>query len=1028
MNLTLFRTKVKNFVKFAGYSQAQLATALGFTMYTLSHKLNNSDGAKLSSIELKQLIKKLVEWEAINQKTDVLELLELAGLDAASFTQEEWQASPLNRLEKVAAFHSPSDSAQTPTANPDPKESELAKHNLPVSLNSFIGRQEELAELAQILTGPQTRLVTLTGTGGIGKTRLLLQLAHRLTTNFRDGVWLVELATLTDPAALPQLLAQTLTIPLPSAATPAAILAAVIEHLKPCQVLLALDNCEHLVEAIGETVYQLLSACPHLKILATSREVLNVPGELCHQLPVLTFPSFETGATLPLTTLLEFEAVNLFVQRATLHNPEFQLTEQNALPIAQICAQVEGIPLALELAAVWVRTLNPSQIQRQLTNRLQLLNTTRLKPGSPARHQTLQATLDWSYNLLPAAQQDFWKELIVFVGSWNLEAVQTICWQQTQNAERELAVMELLAQLEAKSLLVVEQTSQGEQRYRMLAPVREYIFTKLLSQQNNPKIMQGLRERHLAYYLQLVQTYQKDLQASNQKNLLLGLKIEWDNIRTALEWSLAANKTQTDFWGNGGENERKTSLQLVGLLGEFWYYQSRFAEASGYIEQALQNIVSWQADYNHTGKALYWLGRMKGGLGLLEEGAFQLKQAVEHYQKVNNIGGLIECFNALGSLAQVQHKSSEGLTYYRLAQDLANEHNNILGLLHALNGLAVISVDLKKPVEARSYFEQAMNLISQVTAPRWQAVILTNYGNLLFLEKDYPNAERSYRQSLASWQELGDRGNAALCIYNLASVAQEQGDLEQSMSLFEESRTLAQAISMNALVASIWQRIGNLAHNQEDYALAQKAYRESEAVFRGLHDHCGIAQIIFDLGRLAISRGNLTLATEHFFSVIGLLEKIENKALNAEVLAYLALNLTLSGEAQDLANRTQVRQYLKESLTLWTELEQRQGMLEVLAICVITESGLADNILEGGASALMQLQPQSSQVQKAAYLAGIVAGKMQNEQMVLPKLIRSIYERALISMEAQLGKVEFKRLYEQGLEEATTTSLPVKFF
>lgn len=423
-------------------------------------------------------------------------------------------------------------------------------NNLPAQLTSFIGREAELQALERLVTEGAARLVTLTGPGGTGKTRLALQASARLLNSFPDGIWLVELAPLTDPSLVQLTVASTLGLH-ESPGRP--ILQTLIEHLGSKHLLLILDNCEHVVEEAASMAGYLLQACPRLQILATSREILGTMGETPFRVPSLALPGPQSAT---LEELAGCESVRLFVERARTGQPAFDLSEANAPVVARICQRLDGIPLAIELAAARVRVLTVEQIAARLDDSFRLLTG-----GSRtvlSRHQTLRALIDWSYNLLSPEERVLFVRLSVFAGGFNLEAAENVCSDLGSGINQSAGdfnlaggvrldsdlILDLLTQLIDKSLVIpiegpvaggFEPPTGAETRFRMLETIRQYARDKLHDAGGGTSV----RDRHLAYFLLLAEEAEPYLRRGSQITWLDRLDTELDNIRLALEWSLA---------------------------------------------------------------------------------------------------------------------------------------------------------------------------------------------------------------------------------------------------------------------------------------------------------------------------------------------------------------------------------------------------------------------------------------------------------------------------------------------------------
>src|SRR6266540_2255176 len=426
-----------------------------------------------------------------------------------------------------------------PRSFPPLKTLDFFPNNLPTQLTTFIGREKEIAELKQELD--EHRLITLTGSGGTGKTRLSLQVAADLLEKFEHGVWFVELAPLMDPELISPTILSTIGISEQQGKTPIEILK---EYLHEKSVLIVLDNCEHLIEASAKLANTLLNAAPKIKVLASSREALGVKGELSYSVPSLSLPD---PRHLPvIEQLSQYEAVRLFIDRASLVSPHFDVDKDNAPAIAQICYRLDGIPLAIELAAARVKMLSVEQISKRLDDRFRLL-TGGARTALP-RQQTLRALIDWSYDILTENERLLLRRLSVFAGGWTLEAAEEVCSDQSSVSSEQsgvtdhrlliIDILDLLSQLVNKSLVVVIEHSQsGETRYRMLETIRQYAREKLLEAGGSEIV----RDHHLAYFVRLAEKGEPELYRSNQVFWLNKLDDEFDNLRMALEWALATD-------------------------------------------------------------------------------------------------------------------------------------------------------------------------------------------------------------------------------------------------------------------------------------------------------------------------------------------------------------------------------------------------------------------------------------------------------------------------------------------------------
>ena len=427
-------------------------------------------------------------------------------------------------------------------------------NNLPVQLTSFVGRARELAELQRLLS--TTRLLTLTGSGGVGKTRLSLQVAASLIDAFADGVWFVELAPLADPALIPQSIASALGVREQSGQP---LLVLLSEYLHTRKALLVLDNCEHLVAECAQVAEVLLRAAPGLKILASSREALGIGGELAWHVPSLSLPD---PRQLPvLADLSQYEAVRLFVERAAFALPAFKLSDINAPTVVKICQRLDGIPLAIELAAARVKALPIESIASRLDDRFRLL-TGGSRTALP-RQQTLRALIDWSHSLLSEPERILLRRLSVFSSGWTLEAGEAVCAGDGIGA---LDVVDLLAHLVDKSLVLLDEELA---RYRLLETIRQYAREKLLDSGEGAQV----RSRHLGFYVRLGKEFSSEILGPGETLWLNRLELEHDNVRRAIEWSLESA-------------DALSGMRLTAALHLFW--QQRYtAEGLDYLRALL---------------------------------------------------------------------------------------------------------------------------------------------------------------------------------------------------------------------------------------------------------------------------------------------------------------------------------------------------------------------------------------------------------------------------------------------------------
>jgi non-specific serine/threonine protein kinase len=594
---------------------------------------------------------------------------------------------------------------------------EAFAHNLPVQLTRFIGREPQIAEVKRLLQG--ARLLTLTGAGGSGKTRLALQLAADLLPEYEDGVWFVELAALAEPGLVLQTVAITLGV---REEPDRPLTVTLLDHLRSRSLLLVLDNCEHLLSASARLAADLLRGCPCLRILATSREGLGIAGEQTYRVPSLSAPG---PSHLPsVQQLQEFEAVRLFVDRALLSQPEFAVTTANAWAVVQVCQQLDGIPLAIELAAARLKALPVEQISARLDNRFRLL-TGGSRTALP-RHQTLRALIDWSYDLLSEPERTLLQRLSVFAGGWTLEAAEAVC---ADGDTEEWGVMDLLTALVEKSLVQYEER-EGEARYRLLETVRQYALDRLLHAGEEPVV----RERHLRYFLQVAEEqYRKQWQ--REASWWVRLDTERDNLRAALEWTV-------------GQGNAPMGLRLcVAVWLPLWH-------RPGYLTEGRESLAT----------------------------VLSLPGAEERTQVRATV------LMKAGEWASQQGDSSEARRLLEESLSIRRELGGPAEVASCLAELGVAAREQNDYRRARSLLEESIRIYEELGRRWDVAHTQPGLGSVLCLQGDYEAAKTLLEDALPVLREMGGRFPMDWCLHHLAEVAYARGDLAGAQRLLDESR------------------------------------------------------------------------------------------------------------------------------------------------------------------------------------------------------------------------------------------------
>jgi predicted ATPase/DNA-binding SARP family transcriptional activator len=759
------------------------------------------------------------------------------------------------------------------------------RHNLPRQLTRFIGREQEIAQVMRLVR--QNPLITLIGSGGVGKTRLALATAEALLDDFQDGVWLVELASLTDPDRIPQAVANTLGV---LEKPERSILDTLSLYFRDRETLLVLDNCEYLVEACALLANMLLSAAPQLKMLITSREALGMPGEMVYRVPSLLFPP--PGQALEVEVLQQYEAVHLFLDRARAVAIDFQLNAGNSVSVAQICQRLDGIPLAIELAATRISSLEVAQIAARLDNAFSLL-----AGGSRAaleRHRTLRATVDWSYNLLSAPERILLQRLSVFAGGWTLEAAEEISADQGVNKTE---VLNLLSQLVNKSILLVERSTDTGLRYRILETIRQYAVDKLVETGESER----LHTRHLAYFVVFAERIEDGLRGPELVGRLNRLEAELNNLRLALEWGL-----QTDVL---------SELRLASALMWFWHIHSNHRnEGIDWLQQGLEaeaasrnrqeNEGEVQLDANRAfvrAKALSAFGlqlevlstNTEKAITMLEESltiyrmmegdhrwwiafdlswlAYSENDPAHFLDLINQSQALFEEIgdkNRIGDCLQfLENRETDLQKRMQISvaeMAIQKESGDIDGIATAAQQLGWSFFLLGDFTRAGQCFQESFENYKQVGNQWSMANLLSALGHTTCSQGDHSQAELYFSQAADMYQEVGDFTSYTVSILEKILDLTAVGFYEQTHVFLEIALKFGRELSNDPIIAQVGLLQARLDWMFGDLDQAAQRLEEARVI---LKDNETISVLISPQhlsGRLALSRGDLSLANAHF--------------------------------------------------------------------------------------------------------------------------------------------------------------------
>jgi predicted ATPase/DNA-binding SARP family transcriptional activator len=700
----------------------------------------------------------------------------------------------------------------------------ITRTNLPLQVTSFVGREQEIARVKQLLKG--NRLLTLTGAGGIGKTRLGLQVAADVLAQYPDGVWLVELAGLTDPQLLPRIISNTLGVRQKPGRT---LLSTLDEYLRVRRMLIVFDNCEHLVETVATVIEHLLSRSPELHILATSRQALDLAGEAVWQVSALSLPSSSQPAGD--TNLLEYEAVQLFVDRVSSSNPKWALTEQNEPAVARLCRRLDGIPLALELAAARVKILTVEEIVAKLDDRFDLLFS-----GSRTvmpRHQTLRAAIDWSYSLLQLAERTLLHRVSVFAGGWTLAAAESIC---AGDGIESCAVLTLLSHLIDKSLVIVE--PQGaESRYRLLETIRQYAAEKV----RNSEEWSRISARHLDWFLQLAEQSDLAFSSPEQGFWFRRLEVERDNLGAALQWSLQEAR------------DADKGLRLCVALWRFWQAHGYVSEGRRWFDLALSlpdaSSKSFQAKAFHGASALACMQ------GDFEHARAYIDQSLALQRETENRHGIAHELHRLGIIAYYVGDYHRATMLQEETLALCYELGDQCGIARAVNGLGIIALDRGDYDQAVSKFEECLAVYRQLGHVLGVMGTLNNLGETARRQSDIDRAETLLQESLKLAKELGDKGWIARAMHILGNIAMDRGDYKLAGQMFKNALVILREIE-DVIIMYVLEGLACMAAAQGEAAralrLAEAAtvQREATRLSRAPADQCALDRCLREARRI----------------------------------------------------------------------------------------------------------------------------------------------------------------------------------
>ncbi len=761
-----------------------------------------------------------------------------------------------------------------PSEFPELRSLDALPNNLPVRRSTFVGREKAMAQIQLLMR--RVPLLTLIGPGGTGKTRLALQVGAALLPEFRDGVWFVEFASLADPELVASRIAGALHLGEEPGRTYEDML---IDHLRGRQALLILDNCEHLIGSCARIAQRLLESCPELKIMATSREPLGIEAETYFDVPGLSLvnePVSDPAVAVQLA--MQSEAVRLFVERARAVAPGFELDSQNVEAVMELCRRLDGLPLAIELAAARIRLMSPVEILARLDDRFSLL-AGGLRTAEP-RQQTLRATLDWSHDLLSAQEQTMFRRLAVFRGGWSLAAAEAVV---TDCGSSPGEVLDLLTGLVAKSMIKVFERG-NRVRYGMLLTMQDYAAEKLEESGEGPAV----RDCHAAWFLLLAERSAAELAGPDEAVHLEELDLERDNLRAAFAWSwLRAG-------GNlpGEEDRRSADAPTAGPASD------RLDDAG----RALASLALGSAALPAAGSRL----NAGGGTSALE--------------------GLMRL--ALAMLPYWERRAwlREGQAYVRLALGVSGTEalpKLRANLLVAAGSLALQTGDY---AEAQRALEEGLQLAVETGDLACQASALANLGTMAQHHSDFEAARRHLEQALGIRQAIGDTAGVASVVHSLGIVAREQGEYVAARSYFAEALGMRRHMGDQAGISASLNALATLSFGQGQYDTARELFLEALALSRSLGDQRGVAFVLNNLGRVTHAQGDLDAARAHLQESLALRQSMGDRRGTAATLNNLGQVALAEG------NLPEAWRMVRQALAIRQQLGDMVGIAESLEV------------------------------------------------------------------------------------------------
>lgn len=737
-----------------------------------------------------------------------------------------------------------------PSDFPPLRSLDARPNNLPLQVTRFVGRTQELEDVEAMLRA--SRLLTLTGTGGSGKTRLALQVAADRLDDYPEGVWFAELDRVSDSAQVPRALSNAMKVREQQGRK---IVDTLIDQLASGVSLVILDNCEHLIDACAELAQILVGSCPELTVLATSREPLSIPGESVWSVPPLA------------------EAVQLFADRASSVSPRFGLTERTEPPVIAICTRLDGIPLAIELAAARLHTMTVQDVRERLDEGFQLL-TLGTRTALP-RHQTLRAAIRWSHDMLSPPEQVLLRRLCVFAGGFSLDAVEQVC---AGDGIDEAAVPDLLSMLVAKSLVILQE-DEGHGRYRLLETIREFGLEEL----RRAREEDDLRQRHLRWCLDLAEAAEPELRRGDQAASLDRLHADLDNFRAALGWA-------------SGRGDAVSALRLATALLEFWIVRADWTEGREWVERALS--LPGNTDPLLRARGLRAAGELADVLSDYPAARTSFEHALHIAREARNEREIAAALMGLADVAERVGRINEARPLLEEAVDILRRVGDEPSIARSLGGLAWLEENYPR---ARALWAEHLELRRKLANREAVAWAVLQVGWAAEGEGDYDAARQAYEETLEIGRELGYKRIIARALTQLGDTATLEGRTDDARALYEETLPIWRGLRHKSGLVDALRGLGDVARLERDHARSEELLTESLAVCREMGAGEREARALQSLAALAAIRGAPTDAIARYREALALWAEMDQLHGIAICLRGLGQVAVLEGELERAA-------------------------------------------------------------------------------------------------------------------------------